>query len=102
MKREEALDRGQSDVAGADAVAPFCLEMIEEGEDGVDIEMPDLEPARADAVPVCGKGREQLEARGVALDGVPAGPPITGEMLSQERGQWRCELGLVVSFPVVM
>ena len=102
MKLEEALDRGQSDVAGADAVAPLRLEMVEEGENGVDIEMPDLEPAGADAVPVCGKDREKLEARGVALDGVPAGPPVTGEMLPQERGQWRCESGHVVSFPVVM
>ena len=30
------------------------------------------------------------------------GPPVTGEMLPQERGQWRCESGHVVSFPVVM
>ena len=102
MNLKKLLTAASRNVAGADAVAPFRLEMVEEGEDGVDIEMPDLEPAGADAVPVCGKNREKLEARGVALDGVPAGPQVTGEMLPQERGQWRCEPGHVVSFPVVM
>ena len=52
----EALDRGQTDVAGTDTVAPFRLEMVEEGENGVDIEMADLERAWADAVPVGGGG----------------------------------------------
>ena len=99
---EEALDRGQPDVTGADAVAPFRFEMVKECEDGVDVEMPDLESAGADAVPVRGEGREQPEARHVAFDGVRAGAPVTGEMLPQERGQRGCEWGHDLFFPVVM
>ena len=83
---EEGFERGQTGVAGIDTVAPFGLEMVEEGEDGVDIEMADLERAGTDAVPVRGEDREQPEARGVAHDGVPAGSPVTGEILLQEGG----------------
>ena len=97
----EALDCSQTDVAGTDTVAAFCLKMVEEGENGVDVEMADLERAWADAVPVRGEGREQPEGRGVALDGVSACPPVTREILPQEGCQRGCELGYVFSFPVM-
>ena len=54
---EEALDHDRSDDAGSDAVAPFRLEMVEECEDGVDVERHDLDPARADSVSDCGEDR---------------------------------------------
>jgi hypothetical protein len=41
---EERVDGGEAGVAGADATAPFVLEVVEERADQRGIEIPEIEP----------------------------------------------------------
>ena len=89
---EEGLDRGQTCVAGSHAVVTIRLEVIEEGEQRRCVEMPDLQLARSDLVTPRGEDRQQLEAGGVALNGMRAGAAIAWQVLPEEDRQWPCEI----------
>ena len=66
--------------------------MFEELEKGRDAEMTDVERAGPDAVFVAREDDQQLEAQGIAFDGMPACAPVAWKIVPQERRQGSSEV----------
>ena len=75
---EERLDRGEPRIAGADRVAAFALQGVEEVQYQRCRQLLDDKVARSDAKTFGSEAREHLEGVCVALDGTRARPPIAG------------------------
>ena len=81
---EEGLDGREPGIACAHRVSALPFEMFEELEKGRYVEMTDLERARPDAVFVRREDDQQLEAQGIAFNGMPARAPVAWKILLQE------------------
>ena len=70
---KQRADRGQAGVAGADAVAAFVLEMVEERADQRRVEIVDVQLAGLLAGPLLGEREQQPQRVAVGRDRVRAG-----------------------------
>jgi hypothetical protein len=68
--REQRVDCRQAVVAGADAVAASCLEMVQEGSDQRRVELVDVQFAGFRSGPLGGEGEQQPERLAVGGDRV--------------------------------
>ena len=84
---EEGLDPRQADVACRDAIVALALERFEEGKDRRDREILDLQHTGANAALSGDEQDEQLEAVGVAGDGMAADAAALGAGNRAERPQ---------------
>src|SRR5581483_8944089 len=88
---EEGVNRRQPSVSAARPVAPFLLQVIEEGDQewGIDLGEPELRGFRLQ--PPLGELQEQAERVAVAGDGVRADAPLadqpTREKLLEQPGK---------------
>ena len=79
---KEGLQRREPHVPRADRVAACALEEVE---DQLRAEVLDPDPAGADAQPLAGETRQQLEAGSVAVDRMAAGATVPWRVLAKER-----------------
>ena len=91
---EQRVDRGQAGVAGADAVAAFVFEVVEERADQGGVQIGEVRAPRA-RLPVCSRGEAEQQPQRVAVggDGVRAGVPLADQPVGEERLQGRGERG---------
>ena len=81
---EQGLDPRQADVARRDAIVALVLERFEEGEDRRDREILDLQHTGANAALSGDEQDEQLEAVGVAGDGMAADAALLRQVIVQK------------------
>ena len=84
---EERLDRGKPRIPGADRVAAFALQGVEEVQYQRCRQVLDHQVARPHAETVGSEAGEHLEGVGVALDRARARPPVTGQIFTEEGTQ---------------
>ena len=82
---EERLDGRKPHVARDGRVSAYIFEMLEEGANEAGVELLQRQCRRPDLQSFGGEREEQLEARGVRVLRVPAGAPLAGERLAEER-----------------
>jgi hypothetical protein len=82
QESEEGVDGGEPGVAGTGRVAPVPLKMFEKGEHKPRVEMLYLELSRLDTKAASGEAGQQLEAVGIGIAGVRAGPALGRQMLA--------------------
>ena len=82
---EERLDGRQPDVARHGRVLAHILEMLEEGADQAGIDLLQRQRRWCDLQSLGGEHEEQLEAQGIGVLRVPAGAPLAGKRLAEER-----------------
>jgi len=81
---EERADRREAEVAGARAVAPGLLEVVEEREHDGGIEVLDRERGRGTSGALLRETQEDLEGVAVARDGLGAGAALGDETRAEE------------------
>jgi hypothetical protein len=90
---EQRVDRGETGVAGGDAVAPLLFEVVEEPADHVGVEVVEIEGGRRLAGALVGVAEKQPERVAIGGHGVGAGAALGDQPLGEERLQRRCEHG---------
>jgi len=90
---EQGVDRGQAGVAGADAVAAFAFEVIEEAADQRGVEVGDVQRRGCAAGELGGVAEQQPQRVAVGGDGVGAGVALADQPLGEERLQSGGERG---------
>ena len=90
---EERVHRGQSGVAGGDAVAALGLQGGEESVDQVRVELGQVQLCRRGRGRLCGVAEQQAPGVAVRGDGVRTGPVLAGQSGGEEGlqgGRQRC------------
>jgi len=85
---EQRVDRRQARVAGAHAVAPVALEVIEEPPDRRSAEILEPEIGRGLAGLLLDEAEQEADRVAVGGDGVGARPALGDEPLGEERPGW--------------
>jgi hypothetical protein len=80
----ERVDRGKAGVAGASAVVPGDLEMVEEVQDQRGVEVSEAQRRGRFAEALFDVAEEQLEGVPVALDGPGAGAALVDQATQEE------------------
>ena len=86
---EEGVNRGEAGVAGAGAVAPGALQMLQEVSDQGGVELLDREVGGGLAQSFAGEPEEQAEGIPVPGNGMGAGLPLAEQALLEEGLQER-------------
>ena len=90
---EEGLERRKSGVSGTWHVRAIGFDVIQEVEDQLGTQLLHLDLAGAHPQPLGREADEQLEAVGIAVDGMTTGAAIAWQMLQQIGAEMRCERG---------
>jgi len=88
---EQRVDRGQSGVAGADAVAALLLEVVQERADHRRVQLVDVQPGGRDTGAGGDVTEQQPHRVAVGGDGVVAGVLLPDQPVGEERLQGRGE-----------
>src|SRR6266699_2402450 len=81
---EQAADGGQAGVTGADAVAAFDLQVVQERRDQVRVELFEVQPPRLGPGGVMGEIEQQPHRVAVGGDRVWADPPLFDQLFGEE------------------
>src|SRR6516165_5125799 len=93
QEAEEGLEGGETGVSRTRRVRAIRFDVIQEVEDQLGIQFLYLHFAGPDAQALGRVTDQELEAIGVAVDGVAAGAPVSGQVLKKIDAEMRRKIG---------